>query len=107
MESIKDLPHTVTEQMPIVSPDRPGRPSALTELTAYRRFIEYGGRYGTHWKNVVSLLNIKAPILMVVVTKDARNNVTEAVYNMIEQFKEFVAINGGHFGLLYYPNSNC
>ena len=82
--------------IPIVSPDQFGRPSALTELTAYRWFIEYGGRYGTNWKNVVSFLNIEAPeefhigqcaqhlkgpILMVVATNDemngANNNVTE------------------------------
>ena len=124
MERIKDLPHTVTEQMPIVSPDQFGRPSALTELTAYRWFIEYGGRYGTNWKNVVSFLNIEAPeefhigqcaqhlkgpILMVVATNDemngANNNVTEEVFKMIKQPKELVEIDGGHFGLLYYPSS--
>lgn len=114
MERIKDLPHTVTEQMPIVSPDQFGRPSALTELTAYRWFIEYGGRYGTNWKNVVSFLNIEAPeefhigqcaqhlkgpILMVVATNDemngANNNVTEEVFKMIKQPKELVEIDGG------------
>ena len=110
--------------MPIVSSDQLGTPSALSEITAYRWFIEYGGRYGTNWKNVVSFLNIEAPeefhigqcaqhlkgpILMVVATNDemngANNNVTEEVFKMIKQPKELVEIDGGHFGLLYYPSS--
>ena len=45
-ENIGDLPHTTTERMPIVSADQMGTPSALTELSAYRWFIEYGGRFG-------------------------------------------------------------
>lgn len=123
-KDIMDLPHTVTEQMPIVSFDQLGTPSALSEITAYRWFIEYGGRFGTNWKNVVSYYNIeipdlfhigqcaqylKGPILMVVATNDemegARNEVTNEVFKMIERPKELVEIDGGHFGLLYYPSS--
>ncbi|MDZ7743241.1 MAG: CocE/NonD family hydrolase [Bacteroidota bacterium] len=123
-DDIMSLPHTTTEQMPIVSTDQKGTPSALTDLTAYNWFIEYGGRFGTHWKNVVSFSNIevpddfnlgqfagqlKAPILMVVATNDEMNGanpkVTQFVYNNITQAKEWVDIDGGHFGLLYYPSS--
>lgn len=123
-DDIMSLPHTATEQMPIVSTDQKGTPSALTDLTAYNWFIEYGGRFGTHWKNVVSFSNIevpddfnlgqfagqlKAPILMVVATNDEMNGanpkVTQFVYNNITQAKEWVDIDGGHFGLLYYPSS--
>jgi hypothetical protein len=123
-ERIKDLPHTVTGQMPIVSSDQLGTPSALSEMTAYRWFIEYGGRYGTNWKNIVSFSNIeisdlfhigqcatylKGPILMVVATNDemegASNEVTNEVFKMIEKPKELVEIDGGHFGLLHYPSS--
>ena len=123
-ERIKDLPHSVTEQMPIVSSDQLGTPSALSEITAYRWFIEYGGGYGTNWKNIVSFSNIeipdlfhigqcaphlKAPILMVVATNDemegASNKVTNEVFKMIKQPKELVEIDGGHFGLLHYPSS--
>lgn len=120
---IMSLPHTVTEQMPIVSVDQIGTPSVLTDLTAYNWFIEYGGRFGTNWKNVVSFSTIKAPedfnlgecaphlkapILMVVATNDEMNGanakVTRAVYNTISQPKAWVDIDGGHFGLLYYPS---
>lgn len=123
-EQIKDLPHSVTEQMPIVSSDQLGTPSALSEITAYRWFIEYGGRYGTNWQNIVSFSvteapeqfhigqcapHLKAPILMVVATNDemegASNVVTREIYKMIKQPKEFIEIDGGHFGLLHYPSS--
>lgn len=122
-ERIKDLPHTVTEQMPIVSSDQFGTPSALSEITAYRWFIEYGGRYGTNWKNIVSYSNIEtpanfhlgqcaphlnAPILMVVAKNDemsgASPDVSYEIFNMITQPKEWVDIDGGHFGLLHYPS---
>ncbi len=121
---IMDLPHTVSEKMPIVSSDQIGTPSALKEITAYRWFIEYGGRYGTNWKNIVSFSiietpdpfhigqcahHLKAPILMLVATNDemesASNKVTNEVFNMIIQPKELVEIDGGHFGLLHYPSA--
>ncbi len=123
-DDIMSLPHTTTKQMPIVSTDQKGTPSALTNLTAYNWFIEYGGRFGTNWKNVVSFsrievpddfnlgqfaVHLKAPILMVVATNDEMNGanpkVTQYVFNTITQPKEWVDIDGGHFGLLYYPSS--
>jgi len=122
-DDIKSLPHTKTERMPIVSTDQIGTPSVLTELTAYRWFIEYGGRFGTKWQNVVSFATVdapedfnigqlaphlKAPILMVVATNDEMNGantkVTAHVYKTITKPKEWVTIDGGHFGLLYYPS---
>lgn len=121
---ILDLPHKVTEQMPIVSSDQIGTPSALSEITAYRWFIEYGGRFGTNWQNVVSFSTVetpdrfhigqcashlKAPILMVVATNDemtgASPEVTKEVFERIKQPKEWVDIDGGHFGLLHYPSA--
>lgn len=123
LEDIKSLPHSTTEQMPIVSTDQKGTPSALTDLTAYNWFIAYGGRFGTNWNNVVSFSKIEvpenlnvgqfvhqlnAPILMVVATNDEMNGanpiVTQYIYKNITQPKEWVAIDGGHFGLLYYPS---
>lgn len=122
-DDIKSLSHETTGKMPIVSNDQIGTPSALTELTAYRWFIEYGGRFGTNWKNVVSFSKIespkdfhlgqlakylKVPVLMIVATNDEMNGanpaVTKHVYNDIDQPKEWVDIDGGHFGLLYYPS---
>lgn len=121
---IKSLPHTTTKQMPIVSSDQRNMPSKLKELTAYKWFIEYGGRFETHWKNVVSISNLetpehfhvgqcaphlKAPILMVVAKNDemegANTKITSEVFKMIKQPKEWVDIEGGHFGLLYYPSA--
>lgn len=123
-EKIKNLPHTITEKMPIVSSDQLGTPSAISEITAYRWFIEYGGRFGTNWQNVVSFSRIetpdlfhighctpyiKAPILMVVATNDemsgANTKVTSEIFSAIKQPKEWFEVDGGHFGLLYYPSS--
>lgn len=122
-KNIKNLPHTMTERIPIVSSDQLGTPSALVELTAYRWFIEYGGRFGTNWQNIVSFSivetpdqfhigqcasHLKAPILMVVAKNDemtgASPKITKEVFEMIKQPKEWVDIDGGHFGLLYYPS---
>jgi len=123
-ERIMDRSHTVIEQMPIVSSDQIGTPSVLTEITAYRWFIEYGGRFGTNWNNVVSYSDIdrpelyhtgqctphlKAPILMIVAANDemdgANPEVTYEIFKMIKQPKEWVDIDGGHFGLLHYPSA--
>jgi cephalosporin-C deacetylase-like acetyl esterase len=122
-DDISILPHTYTDRIPIVSTDQINTPSALTELTAYRWFIEYGGRFGTNWQNVVSFSRLdepegfhmghcapqlKAPVLMVVATNDemtgASTSVTQEVFDLIHQPKEWVDIEGGHFGLLYYPS---
>jgi len=122
-DNILELSHTKTKQMAIVSNDQISMPSRLKELTAYRWFIEYGGRFGTNWKNVVSYSDLdipekfhfghcashlKAPILMIVAKDDemegASPKVTDVVFKMINQPKEWVDISGGHFGLLYYPS---
>lgn len=121
---IMDLPHTFTEQMPIVSHDQLGTPSALSEITAFRWFIEYGGRYGTNWKNVVSFAyteapekfhigqcasHLKAPILMIIAENDemegASSKIALEIYKSIQQPKEILLVDGGHFGILHYPSS--
>ncbi|NOX84604.1 MAG: hypothetical protein GXO86_01360 [Chlorobi bacterium] len=123
-DDIMGISHTVIERMPIVSSDQLGTPSVLTEITAYRWFIEYGGRFGTNWDNVVSYSDVarpelyhtgqfaprlKAPILMIVAVNDemegANPEVTLAIYNKVTQPKEWVDIDGGHFGLLHYPSA--
>ncbi len=122
-DNIMDLPHTVSEPMPVVSSNSFDTLPALTELTAYRWFIEYGGRFGTNWKNEVSFAytetpenfhigqcahHLKAPILMVVAADDemtgASPQVTRSVFDKVNQEKRWVDIEGGHFGLLYYPS---
>ncbi len=123
-DDILSLPHSTTEPMAVVSHDQLGNPSRLKELTAYRWFIEYGGRFGSNWRNVVSYSNteipenfhigqcashIKAPILMIVAKNDemegASPKVAQRIFKMIRQPKEWVDISGGHFGLLYYPSA--
>jgi hypothetical protein len=42
--------------LPVVSADQLGSPSLLKPITAFRWFIEYGGRHGTGWENVASLV---------------------------------------------------
>lgn len=120
---IMGMSHSIVEQMPIVSSDQSGTPSVLVEITAYRWFIEYGGRFGTNWNNMVSLSGIdspalyhtgqcaphlKAPILMIVATEDemegANPEITYDIYTKITQAKEWLEIDGGHFGLLHYPS---
>jgi pimeloyl-ACP methyl ester carboxylesterase len=122
-ENISTLPQTKTKQMAIVSNNQLNSPSRLKELTAYRWFIEYGGRFDTGWENRVSYSNIdmpenfhlgqcathiKAPVLMIVAKNDemegANPEVTKSIFKMIKQPKEWVDIDGGHFGLLYYPS---
>jgi hypothetical protein len=93
-------------------------------LTAFRWFIEYGGRYDTKWKNSVTTAikdtsvrfnaalcapHLKAPLLMMMSDNDemegANSDISRKVFDMVPQPKELVEIDGGHFGLLYYPSS--
>lgn len=122
-DRIMDLCQTVMAQTLVVTADPIGSPAAIDRLTAYRWFIEYGGRYDTKWKNLVSWSDtdrtpnyhnahisphLKAPILMIVATNDemeySNDKVTLEVYKRITQPKEWVDIDGGHFGLLHYPS---
>jgi fermentation-respiration switch protein FrsA (DUF1100 family) len=108
--------------MPVVSDDQVRRPSALIPLTAYRWFIEYGGRLGSKWVNDVTRArpktavpwhpglaagHISCPSLFVVSPEDEMPGSVPAVardaYNKITGPKEWFEIAGGHFGLVYFP----
>ncbi|RME42465.1 MAG: hypothetical protein D6791_17690 [Chloroflexi bacterium] len=121
---VSSLPQRTTDPLPIVSSDQRGTPSWLTPLTAFRWFIEYGGRYGTKWENWATLAapeaaplfhpalcapHITAPLLMVVAREDempgASSHIARAVFQLAPEPKELVEIDGGHFGLLYYPGA--
>lgn len=110
--------------MPVVSDDQVRRPSALTPLTAYRWFIEYGGRLGSKWVNDVTRArpktaapwhpglaagHISCPSLFVVSPEDEMPGAVPAVardvFNRIAGPKEWFEIAGGHFGLVYFPGS--
>lgn len=122
-DSISELSRTTMEPSLVVSTDQINSPAVINLLPAYRWFIEYGGRFDTNWKNIVSWSDtdrpsnyhnanfsphLKAPILMIVATNDemeySNDKVTLEVYKRITQPKEWVDIDGGHFGLLYYPS---
>jgi fermentation-respiration switch protein FrsA (DUF1100 family) len=120
---LSGTPETTTGPLPVVSFDQRSIPSLLTPLTAFRWFIEYGGRYGTGWENsayYVALAtpapfhaalcapHINASLLMIVARDDempgANSFVARLTFDAAPQPKELVEIDGGHFGLLYYPS---
>jgi uncharacterized protein len=109
--------------MPVVSDDQVRRPSALQPLTAYRWFIEYGGRLGSGWVNDITRAqpttpvawqpglcarHVACPALFVVAPQDEMAAAVPAVarvaYEQLAGPKEWLEIDGGHFGLLYYPS---
>jgi pimeloyl-ACP methyl ester carboxylesterase len=109
--------------MPVVSFDPIRHRSAFETLTAYRWFIEYGGRFGTNWVNdvtrvmpntpepwnaVVCAPYVKVPVLMIVSPEDemagASPKLARMTFEALPEAKEWMEIDGGHFGLLYYPS---
>ena len=107
----------------VVSPDQVSNPSALTPLTAFRWFIEYGGRYGSGWTNRVvftapddappfdpfaCVQRIGVPTLIVMSPDDempgANSDVTRAIFERIPGHKELVEVEGGHFGIIEHPS---
>jgi pimeloyl-ACP methyl ester carboxylesterase len=120
---VSGTPETTTGPMPVVSFDQLGSPSHLKPLSAFRWFIEYGGRFQSNWQNVairvipatpvpfspyLAAPFIKADILFMVAPGDemvmANPDVARATYDLIPSYKEYQEIPGGHFGLLYYPS---
>jgi len=112
----------VAGPLPVVSVDQARQPSALKPLTAFRWFTEYGGKLGSGWVNDVTLAlgeeplawqpglcapHLNVPVLMLVSPTDemarANPSVSRYVFDSIRGPKEWCAIGGGHFGLLYHP----
>lgn len=108
---------------PVVSFDQRGNPSLLKPLTAYRWFIEYGGRYGTNWENWATYAvpetpapfhpglctaHIKVPLLAEIAKEDempgASSRIARMAFDLAPQPKQLVEMDGGHFGLLHYPS---
>jgi pimeloyl-ACP methyl ester carboxylesterase len=109
--------------MPVVSADQATSPAALKPMTAFRWFIEYGGRYGSGWTNRVVLTtpgdappfdpfacapHISVPTLFAMSPDDempgAVSAVARAVFERIAGPRQLLEIDGGHFGLLEYPS---
>ncbi len=111
-------------RLPVVSPDQVDTPSALEPLTAFRWFIEYGGRYGTGWTNRVVLTaadhlaafdpascapRVRVPTLFVMSPDDempgANSQVARAVFDRLAGPAELVEVDGGHFGIVEHPSA--
>jgi len=105
--------------LPVVSSDQVRHPSAQKPLTAFRWFVEYGGRLNSNWVNDVTLSvegwqpglcgpHLERPVLMLVSPQDemvrANPRVARQVFDSLRGPKEWYAISGGHFGLLYHPS---
>jgi alpha-beta hydrolase superfamily lysophospholipase len=108
--------------IPVVAADQLATPSALPPLTAFRWFMEYGGRYATGWQNwvtevsrdrsdpyqpVLCATRVRVPALFVVATDDempgASSAVSRLAFDLVPGPKELMEVDGGHFGLLYHP----
>ncbi len=108
----------------VVSADQIATPSALKPLTAYRWFIEYGGRYGSGWTNRVVFTGsreapdfdafacaprVQVPTLFAMSPDDempgAVSDVTRSVFDRIPGPKELFETDGGHFGIIEYPSA--
>lgn len=117
---IAGKPEITNGPLPVVSTDQKGTPSLLKPLTAFRWFIEYGGRHNTGWKNLATYVNpnaivlfhpglcakhIKASVFLLIAKDDEVTSaiVAKEVYDLIPGRKEYMEVEGGHFGLLYYP----
>jgi pimeloyl-ACP methyl ester carboxylesterase len=120
---IAGTPETTLGPMPVVSFDQETIPSMLMPLTAYRWFIEYGGRYNTKWKNnvthvepnvpikfnpVLCIPHIKAALLMVIAYDDemenANSDIARHAYESAPHPKKKLEVDGGHFGIIHYPS---
>lgn len=121
--NVEPKPEEIDGPMPVVSDDPVRRPSALQPLTAYRWFIEYGGRFGSGWVNDVTRArpktpapwhpglcarHVSCPSLFIVSPQDempgAVPAVTRDAFDQISAPKQWVDVEGGHFGLLYFPS---
>lgn len=120
---VRGTTETTVGPMPVVSFDQAGSPSLLKPIQAFRWFIDYGGQHGSLWENRVIRVvpptsvpfsaylaapYIKVPTFMMVGRNDemvhCNPDVTRATYELMRCPKRWADIDGGHFGLLYYPS---
>jgi pimeloyl-ACP methyl ester carboxylesterase len=59
---VRGTPETTVGPMPVVSCDQAGTPSLVKPIQAFRWFIDYGGRAGTHWSNIVTQVLPVTPV---------------------------------------------
>ena len=108
----------------VVSTDQDSNPSALLPITAFRWFIEYGGRYSSAWQNRVVLTSavdgpafdpfvcagaVLVPTLFVMSPDDempgANSDVAREMLERLAGPTECVEVDGGHFGIAEYPSA--
>jgi hypothetical protein len=113
-------PETTFGPLPVVSIDQRGTPSLLKATTAFRWFMEHGCRFESKWENWATLVapatpnavlcaaQVKAPLLIIYSPRDEMGGCNPAITRMAHEVakgpKELVEIEGGHFGLLYFPS---
>lgn len=112
----------VVGPMPIVTADPLNAPAIVTPISAFRWSVEYGGRHGTGWQNVATVVrpdesgplhaglctpHLAVPSLWLIAPEDevpgANPAVSRVAYDVAGGDKELVEIDGGHFGLLTWP----
>jgi len=120
---IRGTVETAAEPLPVVSPDQLGTPSLLKPVSAFRWFIEYGGRHGSGWQNLATRVSppvpepyhagicaphVGVPTLALISPSDemegANPIVARSVFESVAGPTEILDIEGGHFGLLFYPS---
>jgi dienelactone hydrolase len=116
-------PDLATDRQPVVSFDQRSTPSILEPITAFRWFIDYGGRPGTGWLNWASgrapdlpvafhaglaAPHLRGSSLWVIAGDDempgAEPDIARAAFESAPEPKELVLVDSGHFGLLYHPS---
>lgn len=119
---VSGTPETTSGPMPVVSFDQVRHLSLLKPISAYRWFIEYGGRHGSGWLNDVTRVipptpapfnamwcapHIQVPTMMMVALEDemaqANSSVSRQTFDLLPGPKQWYEIAGGHFGLLWHP----
>ena len=123
--NLSEFERDVIGPLPMVSPFPEVQPSFLNFPQAYKWFIEFGGMPNSNWKNWITVVTLKTPVkpfpsylvkfikcptLVIHAFDDevwrANPIVMKKCYKLINAPKDFVKIDGGHFGLLY-PGSEC
>ena len=121
---VRGTPETATGPLPVVSPDQLGSPSLLPAISAFRWFIEHGGRHGSGWENRVTRIipatpapyhaglatpHLHIPLLALIAPGDEMPSaipaVARAAVEAVPAEAEIVEVEGGHFGLLWYPGA--
>ena len=116
-------PEQTVGPLPVVSADQMNAPSLLTPIQAFRWFVEHGGRHGSGWQNLatrvipdtpvpcspfVTAPHLAMPVMFMVGRDDemvhCSPDVQRAVFDKIKGPKEFVEVDGGHFGILWHPS---